>query len=174
MASGDNTSPLARAMYAPPPTTRNSYKPRLKSVPQATEEDDTLADVDIQAIGAELDTSAQITARDQMISTLEGRVAELTSSLTDARATADSALMRIADLEAALAAQKVATEQAQQAIAKAGISQVPTGPRAKLTAPHGYIDEATGRSLYWQLGEVVTDPKMIEMLKERGAPIVDL
>jgi hypothetical protein len=41
----------------------------------------------------------------------------------------------------------------------------------ELTAPHGFIDEANGRNHYWNVGQVVTDPDEIALLKERQASL---
>lgn len=41
----------------------------------------------------------------------------------------------------------------------------------KLTHPHGFIEEETGRHRFWKAGDVVADPSEVMLLINRGAPI---
>ncbi len=48
----------------------------------------------------------------------------------------------------------------------------PDFPRGvKLLAPHGFIEEGTGRHRFWNAGDVVADPAEVALLIGRGAAL---
>ena len=132
-----------------------------------------MSDTEIQAITTDLDISSAIASRDATISQLQGRVAELEGSLKATNEVAQNALGQVGDLHASMMAKTAELAQMSAHLEKVGGPAVPDGPRVRLTAPHGFIDESTGRNLFWTQGEVITDPAVIDMLKARGAPVED-
>lgn len=61
---------------------------------------------------------------------------------------------------------------AQKTETKAEPDKVPELPAAvRLKAPHGFIDEETEESFFWNAGQLVRNPDTIALLTERGAPI---
>lgn len=51
-------------------------------------------------------------------------------------------------------------------------AKAPPKPAAvRLTHPHGFIEEETGRHRSWLAGEKIVDPAEIELLIGRGAPV---
>ena len=132
-----------------------------------------MSDSDIHSITTDLDLSTAIAGRDKTISELQGRVSELEASFNSANEVAQGAMRQVAELQTGLNAKTAELMQMSAHLAKVGAPAAPTGPRVKLTAPHGFIDETTGRNLFWTQGEVATDPTVIDMLKTRGAPVED-
>lgn len=41
----------------------------------------------------------------------------------------------------------------------------------RLTHPHGFVEDDTGRLRYWKAGDVIKDPNEIDLLIERGAHV---
>ena len=137
-----------------------------------------MSEHDAAAIAADLDTTGQLAVRDQTILALTHRIDELLGAARAANSLLETGHGRVGELEALLGAKdrEIASLRETNGQLSDELTRRPPAPApkqlaVKLTAPHGFIEEATGVNRVWQMGQVVTNPDEIALLRNRGAPI---
>jgi hypothetical protein len=133
-----------------------------------------MSETDAAKIAADLEATTALAAKDDQIATLTAQCAEL----TDRAGTAEARVLVVegwlGGKDQEIATLRDSNEKLAAELATRPEAVTPKAPSIRLTAPHGFIEDATGIQRNWQAGQIVTDPGEMALLRERKAPIIDV
>ena len=133
-----------------------------------------MPDADAKSIASDLDATSALAAKDAEITALSKRGDELLARAEEAEGLLKEVNGWLGHKDQQLKTLTDANESLTAELATRPAAVAPKAPSIRLTAPHGFVEDATGIQRTWQAGQVVTDPAEMALLRERQAPIEDV